>query len=359
MFSAPPPCLAFVRTHLAGLPHPRAEQVQQAAAVAQLTTSAHGAQFWAQLDAFAKIRQEHDRIYMHEAFPTQTDRETIESLHVPNTLIKPGGAGDPAMRQRARDGSYVKMSRRPEPRSKVLKRACTFFTDDVLRHLDGRISTMQHGLEPCAKAAADGKVSRQAMERLAEELPHPELVQLKEAYGDDLLGRCAAAPDLAAALDTSEMREALGLAAQLGLLVIDRQRKLRGAGARDHRNSKDGPTANSTPIPKRGAGSSAGGDRSGDRSASGGPSIAEQIVAHLRQHAVQTSALTLWPSIVARTDELLLAAESMHPIFQKVGVPPPPHPLLRLPASLLTCPPDQPRCLLPMSLRSAHRPMPC
>lgn len=82
-----------------------------------------GLEFSDHLMAFGAIRREHDRIFVHEAFPDDNDRRMLETMNYPDGFFfvdESSGKTEPnkQMRQHALDGSRVvrPVSQRGRPR---------------------------------------------------------------------------------------------------------------------------------------------------------------------------------------------------------------------------------------------------
>eukprot|EP00966_Prymnesium_polylepis_P270616 6251836-Prymnesium_polylepis.1 len=130
---------------------PLSEQQQQQAVESQLALIPYGRTFSHHLLKFTEIRTEHDRIYTEVAFPSPDDRDRIERLVVPNLqfLDGEGGARDPQMRQKTRDGKWAAASRAAQPTSKYLSGLCSVLTPDVLTSMDAMMdATPEHKLKP-------------------------------------------------------------------------------------------------------------------------------------------------------------------------------------------------------------------
>ena len=247
---------------------PISEEQQREALELQLKDSPQGKAFSEHLTAFATIRRKHDELY-RECF-ADDERAAIEKWQAPDKLVLEAEDSqpkrrDPEMRQRAADGTFVKRSCGP-PKSRYHRTLASFFTEGVLRSLDAVLYQ---------EAAAD--VERAKIEALVEQLPHDGVAHLQERYGTGLFERSRDestddAKHTRAALKREPTFEAMGVAVKLGLLLLERRRRLEGRNDADEK---------------------------------------------LRCAAPQATALKLWPAIVARTDEIYVALEDLKDLFEE------------------------------------------
>jgi len=223
---------------------PLNDKQQQQAIDFQLEQNPFGKAFAEHLMAFSTIRQEHDRVYREEAFPSAEERDRIEGFKVPNLQFIDGvetGDRDPEVRQKTASGAFVAVSSEPEPRSKYLQEPCGVLTPKTLDAID----------------AALAKLPSDATEEV-----------IKEAVLQVLGGRDAESPPVK-------------VAQKLALLVLKRRKALDPSAAP--------PTSKAM----------------------------QRSLAYLREHVPQTTAATLWPVIVARTDQFYETIEGLLPVFLK------------------------------------------
>lgn len=244
---------------------PLTSQQQHDAVTCQLTGTSFGKSFADRLLAFSEIRKGHDRLYVEDAFADAAERKQIESFGVRDQLfLEDGETRNGEMRQRAADGGFIRVSIKPLS-SHYLRKCASFFTESVLRRLDEGLMA-----EPNAE---------KAMKPIVAEC---------EPF-------TTAAATAAAAGDTEEAVKALNdatiLGVKLGLLVLNRQHKLRGKNKEDLR-----------------------------RKASSGDPVAKKEFNHLeelRAIAPETTASALWARIMVRTDQIYEVMEKMKDIFEE------------------------------------------
>lgn len=282
---------------------PLSEAQQQAVMERQLTTLPAGLELWQHLSSLLEIRKTQDEIYENEAFLEQHQAH-IESFAVVDQLQLRKGGNDPAMRQHCTDGkSFVKRSRLANVRSKYLQRLQSFFTNSVLNHIDTGI------YEWNTKQTTGNAL--EAMQSVVLNLPHPDVVQLisralpndngadspSESNLFEKFGKGHLSEEVRALLQHSETFAQLNLAVKLALLVLDRQ-KLLGSTA---------PRASDYDVAVvLTAAASAGNDK------------AVQRIKYLHDWVPSTQAYSLWPDVLARTDELYLATEGFSATFRAV-----------------------------------------
>ena len=176
------------------------KEQQQAAIDMQL----QGSPFFNLLAKFSAIRQRHDDIYLTDAFPMASDRESLESWQLPDRYrIGQGLDFDPAMRSRNKSGALI--SRRPTgapPSAMILRGMTQLLSSETLNAIDQTITTVIRG------SPLDGVKDIVPMETNDTLSPAP--AELASKFRTLLIE----------ALPPSSTREQLALATRLGSLAL-------------------------------------------------------------------------------------------------------------------------------------------